>query len=205
MRAGVERELVTEPGGERIDERESARIPSIGLGYQCADDVSDLGLRYPVRPLQFYGIVARLGRDEAIEVDRVDRHPHVVERAIEADGDEIAGGTDPGAAAAEDDASKAGWLFDFERERPVVEIHRHVVMHPDEVVDAGDVVAPGLQSEAGPIERLGGDDRWNVAARLDVAQSPGAARGIQLDKLWLHVSRSPVGYIMKTPTTRILF
>ena len=81
----------------------------------------------------------------------------------------------------------------------VVEIHRHVVVHPEEVVDTGDVVAPSLEPEAGPIERLGSDDLWNVAARFDVAHSPGAARGIQLDNLWLHVSRVNVGTALRLP------
>src|SRR6266566_513556 len=145
-----------------------------------------------------------LGGDDAIEEGRVDRHPHVIERAVEAEGHEIAGGADPGAATAEDDGPKTVPAFDLERHRPVVEIHRHVVMEPDEVVDAGDVVAPRFESKAGPIERLGSDELRNIEARFDVARLSRSTRCVHLDELWLHVSSLGLD-TTKTPQSRTLF
>jgi hypothetical protein len=185
--AGVNRNLLTQTSCERLDERESARISRVRLGDERAEYVSDLRFRNSESTSQLHWGAAAIGRDDAIEEDRVDRHPHVAERAIEADGNEIAGGVDPGAAAAEDDAAKAVLTFDFERERPIVEVHRDVVMNAGNVVDAGDVVATGLESQSGPVERLACHDVWKVGARLDAARLIGPECGIHLDELLSHV------------------
>ena len=98
--ASMERQLVTQSGGQRFDECETARISRIRLSDERAGDVCDLGFHNPIASPQLHSLSIGLGGDHSIEVDRIDRHPHVAEVAVEADRDYIVRRTDPRRTAA---------------------------------------------------------------------------------------------------------
>jgi len=59
-------------------------------------------------------------------------------------------------------------LLDFEFERRRVEVQREIVLIADQVVDSRHIIAPSLDEHAGPVERLGGDDRRAAVAACDL-------------------------------------
>src|SRR5206468_9644848 len=150
LNAGMDRELLTQSRRQCLDESQTAWIPRIGLGDERAEYVVDLRFGDAVSAAQLHRRFARLC-SELIEVERIDRHPHVPEVAVETHRDELVRWTEPRRAAAKDHSPESFLSFHFESDRSIVEIHRHVVLQQGDLVDGGDVVDASLEFESRPV------------------------------------------------------
>src|SRR5207244_11542609 len=91
---------------------------------------------------------------QSTEVQRIDRHTEIPEGAVQTQRERVVARTHPDTQRGDRELPEPGRALHLERQRLRVDVERQVVPIPHDVVDGRDIVLPGLQQDAGRIERL---------------------------------------------------
>src|SRR6266550_6869219 len=98
-------------------------------------------------------------------MQRVDRHTEIPEGAVETQRERVVARTHPDTERGDRECPKAGRSLHLERQRLGVDVERQIVPSPYDVVYRRDIVLPGFQQDAGPIEGLAGEHPRYAVAR----------------------------------------